>query len=105
MWDPQITIEEVTDPAAVEKHREQREQFARNARWLEEHWADVLPQAFGRFIAVAGQEAFLADSAQAARSLAEAKHPAEKGVLVEYVMPATGPRSYGIRLCSSLARG
>jgi hypothetical protein len=105
MWDPRITIEEVNDPAEVERHRERREQFRRNCDWLQAHWPDLLPQALGKFLAVAGQEAFLADTAAEARALAVAKHPEEKGILVEYVVPALGARFYGSRLCSSADSG
>jgi hypothetical protein len=105
MWDPQITIEEVTDPAEIERHRARMEQFERNCRWLANNWPRLLPQAWGKFIAVAAEEAFLADTAEEARALAKAKHPEEKGVLVEYVLPSRGPRSYGGRICSSRANG
>jgi hypothetical protein len=97
MWDPQFTIEEVTDPAVVERHREQAEHFARNSRWLEEHWPDLLPQACGRFVAVAGQEGFVAESAAEGWSWAERVHPEDTGPLVQYVFPNRGPRSYAHR--------
>ena len=51
------------------------------------------------------QEAFLADSAEEARTLALAKHPMEKGIFLEYVVPPRGPRFYGSRECSSAESG
>lgn len=97
MWDPQITIEVVTDPAAIEKHREQREQFVRNSEWLQAHWPNLMPQAAGRFVAVAGQEAFLASSADEAWAWVERVHPDDRGPVVQYVLAGKGPRSYAHR--------
>jgi hypothetical protein len=98
-WGPQITIEEVNDPVEVERHREQREHFRRNADWLQAHWPDLLPQARGKFLAVAGQEARLADSPEDAWAWAASHHPEDKGPLVQYVLPSQGPRSRAYRWC------
>jgi hypothetical protein len=95
--EPRFTIEEVTDPAEVARFRAQDERFRRNSDWLEAHWADVLPQARGRFLAVAGQEAFVADSPAEAAALAKAAHPDDTGLLLRYVRPALGPRIYARR--------
>jgi hypothetical protein len=97
MTESRFTIEEVTDPAEVARFRAQGEQAQRNSDWLQAHWPDLLPQALGRFVAVAGQEAFLADTPTAARALAVAAHPEDRGVLVQYVRPEKGPRIYGNR--------
>ncbi len=95
--EPKVIIEEITDPVEIAKDREQHEEFKRNCHWLQEHWAELLPGARGRFIAVAGQEAFLADSPQEALKLAECAHPADKGIFMQYVLPSQGPRIYGNR--------
>jgi hypothetical protein len=95
--EPKVIIEEVTDPVEIARHRAQHEQFERNSDWLEDHWHELLPQARGKFIAVAGQEAFLADTPQDARRLAEAAHPSDKGIFVQYVLAQKGPRIYGNR--------
>jgi hypothetical protein len=58
----EITIEEVTDPGEIARFRAQDEQHRRNADWLQAHWSDLLPQAHGKFLAVAGQETFIAQS-------------------------------------------
>src|SRR3954464_8228203 len=94
---PQYVIEVVTDPAELARGREVREQFDRNSDWLEAHWPELLPQALGKCLAVAGQEAFLADNAAEAIAKARAAHPEDKGLLVRYVDPRRGPRIYGIR--------
>jgi hypothetical protein len=97
MENGKTTIEEVTDPEEVASVRASIEAAQRNSRWLQSHWADVLPQAVGKFLAVAGQEAFISDSARGARAMAEAAHPEDDGIVVQYVRPSRGPRVYGNR--------
>lgn len=98
MAEPQFTIEEINDPVQVARSRAQHEQGMRNLHWLEAHWGDVLPQARGKHLAVAGQEAFWADTAAEAWAWADAKHPEDRGAFVHYVFPTkTGPRIYGNR--------
>ena len=92
-----ITLEEVTDPAEVARVHSQHEQAQRNSAWLEMHWDDLLPNAFGKFIAVAGEEAHIADSAYEARNWAKTAHPEDPGALVEFVLPPGGPRFYANR--------
>jgi len=70
-----IVIEDVTDPEEVARFDAQDERARRNSDWLQSHWPDVLPQARGRFLAVAGQEAFIADTPEEAVALAKAAHP------------------------------
>lgn len=97
MTRPQFTIEEVTDPAEIARHRAHAERVRRNGNWLQAHWDEVLPQARGKFLAVAGEEAFVADSPDEAWAIAEATHPDDDGVLVQYVRPTPGPRIYAHR--------
>jgi hypothetical protein len=82
MFVPKFIIEEVTDPAEIARHRTWHEKATRNSEWLETHWADVLPQAYGKFIAVAEQEAFIADTPEEAVALARAAHPDDEGLSV-----------------------
>lgn len=94
MWPSTIAIEDVSDPVEVNRHRESREHFARNSKWLQEHWNDVLPRARGRFIAVAGEEAFIADTGETAWQWVAEQHSEDKGPLVQFVLPSEGPRVY-----------
>jgi hypothetical protein len=64
---------------------------------LETHWDDLLPGAFGKFIAIAGQEAHISDSPDEAWDWADKVHPQDRGALVEYVFPPGGPRFYANR--------
>jgi hypothetical protein len=92
--EPQAVLTEVSDPQEVARFHAVREQFQRNSDWLQAHWPELLPQARGRFLAVAGQQAFLGDSVEEVLALAQAAHPQDKGVLTQFVLPAGGPRIY-----------
>ena len=74
MTEPQFIIEEITDPAEIARHRVGAEQAMRNSDWLQAHWADVLPQARGKFLAVTrrGTDTILPHGVMPARSAA---HP------------------------------
>jgi hypothetical protein len=89
---PPFVIEEVTDPEEIARFRALTEKARRNRDWLQGHWGDLLPQALGRFVAVAGQEAFIADTSLEAKAHAVAAHPEDQGVIVQYVSPRKGPR-------------
>ena len=94
---PQMIVEDVTSPDEIALTQAQHEQARRNSDWLQSHWSDVLPQAYGKFIAVAGEEAFIADTPRAAWAWARERHPDDRGALVEYVIPPGGPRFYANR--------
>jgi len=94
MFDAKLTIEEVTDPAENARSQAQHVQAQRNSLWLQGHWADVLPQARGKFLVVAGQEAFIGATPELAWALASAAHPEDRGALGQYVRPEPGPRIY-----------
>lgn len=97
METPPLVIEEVTDPAEIARCRAQDEHARRNSDWLQAHWPDLLPRARGKFVAVAGQEAFIADSAEEAWARAAEAHPKDGGALCQYVFPQGGPRIYAHR--------
>lgn len=97
MQESQVVIEKVSDPVEIARHRAWHEKARRNAEWLERHWHEVLPQAHGRFVAVAGQEAFIADTGEEAVARAKASHPDDEGLLSQYVYPPGGLRVYAHR--------
>jgi len=92
-----VTMELVDDPAVIAQARAQHERAKRNSDWLEAHWPDLLPQARGKYLAIAGQEAFIADTPEEAWTMAEAAHPDDDGALSQYVFPNTWPRIYAYR--------
>ena len=97
MSEPRIIIEEVDDPVEIARFQAQDERARRNSDWLQAHWADVLPQARGRFLAVAGQEAFIAETPEEAWAWVDATHSEDDGAFVRYVFPDLGPRIYANR--------
>ena len=94
MSETRCVIEEIDDPAIVAHARAQQERARRNGQWLQAHWPEVLPHARGKFLAVAGQEAFIAGTPEDAWALAQAAHPEDNGAFVEYIRPERGPRIY-----------
>ena len=97
MWDPKITIEFVNDPAEAERHWEARAHYDRNSNWLQNHWPELLPQARGKILAVAGQEAHVAETPEEAWKWTKEHHPEDKGPIVQFVFTNVGPRCYDLR--------
>ena len=93
MTEPAFIIEAV-EPERARPAYVQIERGWRNADWLAAHWPDLLPGARGRFVAVAGQEAHIAESADKAWAWARAVHPEDDGAIVQYVRVQPGPRIY-----------
>lgn len=97
MHKPQLTIEEVSDPDEIARTLIQDERHRRNIAWLQAHWSEVLPQARGKFLAVAGQEPFIASTPAAAWAWVDATHPEDNGAIVRYIPLEPGPRIYADR--------
>ncbi len=89
-----ITLEEIIDPAELARTRAQDERHGRNQEWLAAHWSSLLPRARGQFVAVAGQEGFVAPTAAEAWVWVESAHPDDDGAIVRYVRSTAGPRIY-----------
>jgi hypothetical protein len=97
MKENHLTFDIETDPERLAQSRARSERFKRNSDWLQAHWPDLLPQARGKFLTVAGQEAFIADTPEESRAMARAPHPDDDGSLSQYVRHAQGPRFYSHR--------
>jgi len=80
-----IAMEVVTDPVELAQARTQREQFDRNAAWLQTQASEIYSQYRGKCICIAGEELFAADTAKQALALATAAHPEDKGRFVHYI--------------------
>ena len=63
----------------------QREQFDRNAAWVQAHASDIYSKHRGQCICIAGEELFVAATAKEALALATAAHPDDKGRFVHYI--------------------
>ncbi|HEV7222498.1 MAG TPA: hypothetical protein VGN42_07340 [Pirellulales bacterium] len=94
MSEPQLTIEAFVDEDEVARSAAQLQRVRQNCDWLGAHWPELLPAARGKFLAVAGRQAFLADSPEEAWQMAEAAFPDDDGALVQYVRALEGPRFY-----------
>lgn len=91
-----LVIDEVTDEAQVARHRAQDERHARNLKWLEAHW-DALPNVRGRYVAVANEQAFVAETADQGWQWAHTRHPDDDGAIVLLVPLESGWRIYANR--------
>jgi hypothetical protein len=88
-----LVFEEVTDPEQIARHRAQDERHARNLKWLESHWNE-LPNVRGRFVAVADEQPFVADTSDDAWRWAHTHHPDDDGAIVLLVPAERGWRIY-----------
>jgi hypothetical protein len=85
---PERTIEVIEGtPEERERQVAATKAFWRNAEWLSQQWPNLLPQAKGKFVAVADQEAFVAQTHAEADAWIREKHPADPGAFVKYVSP------------------
>lgn len=91
-----IEMEEVTDPEELRKARRQRERFDRNAAWLQAHIADIYVQHRGKYICIAGEELFVADTVKEAIALATAAHPDDDGWFTRFIPKEKVARVYAI---------
>jgi hypothetical protein len=78
-------MEEVTNPEELARARAQRERFDRNAAWLQAHAHEVYSQNRGKHLCIAGEELFVADTADEARARGRAAHPEDDGSFLHYI--------------------
>jgi hypothetical protein len=87
-----LVIEGSHDAVNTARTRCRQEQARRNTEWLARHWDELLPHARGRYLAVAGEAAHVADSAAEAWDWVGREHPDDQGAFVQYVRADQGPR-------------
>jgi hypothetical protein len=92
--DSPVTVEEIYDPDQAARNLARLERSRRNSAWLQAHWQDLLPRAYGKFVAVAGEEGFVADTSEGAWAWAHRAHPDDDTATVQYVRPPGGPQIY-----------
>jgi hypothetical protein len=88
-----LEITTITDPAHLALLREQAKHFERNWDWIEAHAAEVYSHR-GKFICVAGQELFVADTLADILKWATNAHPEDNGPVTRYIPIEKGPRIY-----------
>jgi len=92
-----VAAENRNDPARLARIKARRERARGHRDWLDAHLDELLPQADGKSIAVAGQEAFIAESVDEAKVGARAAHPDDDGAMSRDVRLARGPRIHANR--------
>jgi hypothetical protein len=91
---PPIVMEEVTDPEELARGRAWRARADRNAAWLQAHAAEIYPRYRGKFVCIAGEELFVADTAGEVLALARAAHPEDDGFFLRYISRERVDRVY-----------
>jgi hypothetical protein len=88
----EMVIEDL-DPAELARVHAREERGKRNWAWLEAHASEVSSHR-GKFICIAGEELFVADTAEEALTRARAAHPEDDGCLTRYIPKERVARIY-----------
>ena len=86
-------MEEVTDPQQLAEARARRARFDRNEAWLQTHVAEIYRCHRGKYVCIAGEELFVADTPQEIDRLVSEKYPDELAH-VRYVQREKRDRIY-----------
>jgi glutathione S-transferase len=81
----EVQFIEVTDPDELARIGAQQERFKKNTNYWNAHAANLFDQHRGRYVCVAGEQFFIADTAIAAQTLALAAHPEDDGRFLVHV--------------------
>jgi hypothetical protein len=99
-----MVVECITDPVELGKTRAQDERFQRNLAWFWAHAAEIYRLYRGKCLCIAGQELFVADSAQDAIAKARTAHPDDDGWFTRYVYREKRTRIYAHRWSLEVVR-
>ncbi len=91
---PAVVMTVVTDPEEIASFQARQAKFDRNCGWFETHGSEIFAQHRGKYVCVAGQQLFVADSALEALDLARAAHPEDDGRFFKYIPKDKYPRIY-----------
>jgi len=91
---PAIVMQEVTEPQELAEARARRNRFDRNEAWLQARAAEIYKCHRGRYICIAGEDLFVADTPEAAYASAKSAHPEDDGLFVRYIPKEKLPRVY-----------
>jgi hypothetical protein len=81
-------------PEELSAAQARREQYERNAAWLEAHAKEVYSQR-GKVFCIAGEELFVGDAIQEVLARARAAHPDDGGLFTGYI-----PLNRAARICA-----
>jgi hypothetical protein len=88
---------EVTDPVHLAEVQARSERFRRNLAWFEAHAEELYRTQRGKYLCIAGQEVFVADTAEVVLALAQAAHPEDDGRFTRYIPRVRTERIYAHR--------
>ena len=91
---PAVMMEEVTDPQQLAEARARRARFDRNEAWLQTHVAEIYRCHRGKYVCIAGEELFVADTPDTADASGKSAHPEDDGRFVRYIPKEKLPRVY-----------
>ena len=91
---PTVVMQEVTDPQELAAARDRRDRFDRNEAWLQAHVAEIYGCYRGKYICIAGEELFVADTPDTAYASGKSAHPEDDGRFVRYIPKEKLPRVY-----------
>ena len=92
---PVLMYEEVLSPDELARARSLRATFQKNMAWASANAVEINRTCRGKFICVAGEQLFAADSPKQAHALAVAAHPAEDAATYSCFVPTTDrPKIY-----------
>ena len=97
MEENRVTVElifETREEAAAS--RAQREQFARNRAWLQEHILEIGERHRGKVVGVAGEELFVGEDVYEVMALAKVAHPDDTGLITRYIPKQKYVRIYAL---------
>jgi hypothetical protein len=94
---PPVVMEEVTDPVQQAEARARHERFGHNLAWLQAHTDEAYAHR-GKFICIADEELFVADTAEEVLALAAAAHQEDNGRFTLYIPRERMARIYAMRL-------
>jgi hypothetical protein len=84
----------VTDPVASATALAQYDMANRNWAWLRTRLSELGSGNLGRYLCVAGQEPFIADTPEEARKLAKSAHPEDLGIITYRFRTTDRPMIY-----------
>jgi hypothetical protein len=84
----------LTDPEEIARAAARDAQFDKNLAFFDAHADAIYRNHRGRFVFVAGQELFVADSAREVIGIARQAHPADRGWFTRIIPLENIPRIY-----------
>jgi len=85
----QVVLEEKLDSSERARIQTRRQRFERNWAWLEAHASEVYSHR-GKFVCIAGEELFVADTLRDVVERARAAHPQDDGHFTRFVPKEKG---------------